>query len=77
NQMKLIWGMHHVMRTDPHCRFVFGSSIENSEMHLWFFHHSHGMVTHAFNFIMEHDKIIQLVLFLSYANSEELGYDKT
>jgi len=43
--------MHHVMRTDPRRRFVFGTSIENSEMCLWFFHRSHGMVTHAFNFI--------------------------
>jgi hypothetical protein len=43
--------MHHAMKVDPRRRFIFGATIENTNMRLWVFHRSHGMVTEAFNFV--------------------------
>jgi hypothetical protein len=32
NHEKVLWGMHHVMRVDPRRRFIFGATIENTDV---------------------------------------------
>ena len=48
---KICWNMHQVMREDPRRRFVFGFTIENTQMRVWMLNRSDVVVSEPFNFI--------------------------
>lgn len=51
NEKKLIWSLHHIMRSDPCRRSTLGVTIENTQMRLWFSCRSVLVVSKPFNFI--------------------------
>ncbi|KAF8582551.1 hypothetical protein K439DRAFT_1635200 [Ramaria rubella] len=77
NAQKIIWSMHHIMRSDPCRRFTFGFTVENTQMRIWFACRSRVFVTAAFNFILDHDTVIRFFIACAYATEAELGWDPT
>ncbi|KAK0230517.1 hypothetical protein IW262DRAFT_1306647, partial [Armillaria fumosa] len=63
------------MYADPTRRFMFGMTIENTTTRFWFFSRAIVLVSEPFNFIKEYKHLIRYVLSLSFATTEELGYD--
>ncbi|KAF8585411.1 hypothetical protein K439DRAFT_1343467, partial [Ramaria rubella] len=77
NAQKIIWSMHHIMRSDPCRRFTFGFTVENTQMRIWFACRSRVFVTAPFNFILDHDTAIRFFIACAYATEAELGWDPT
>lgn len=46
-----MWSMNHVMRESLRRRFVFGYTIEDTNMRLWFLSRSDVLVCEHFNFL--------------------------
>ncbi|KAK0499818.1 hypothetical protein EDD18DRAFT_1249829 [Armillaria luteobubalina] len=63
------------MYADPTRRFMFGTTIENTTTRFWFFSRAVVLVSEPFNFIKDYTHLIRYVLSLSFATTEELGYD--
>ncbi|KAF8577025.1 hypothetical protein K439DRAFT_1365733 [Ramaria rubella] len=65
------------MRSDPCRRFTFGFTVENTQMRIWFACRSGVFLTTAFNFILDHDKVIRFFIACAYATQADLGWDPT
>lgn len=48
---QILWDMYQIMREDPRRRFVFGFTIENTQMRVWMASRSEVVVSEPFNFI--------------------------
>lgn len=46
-----MWSLNHVMRESMRRRFVFGYTIENVKMRLWFLSRSDALVSKEFDFL--------------------------
>ncbi|KAL4068805.1 hypothetical protein V8B97DRAFT_1872938 [Scleroderma yunnanense] len=77
NEKKLIWSLHHVMRSDPCRRSTLGVTIENTQMRLWFTCRSVLVVSESFNFVTSTKQVIHLFCSLAFAEDHELGWDST
>ncbi|KAK0491267.1 hypothetical protein IW261DRAFT_1436697 [Armillaria novae-zelandiae] len=72
---KLVGNASQAMYADPTGRFMFGMTIENTTTRFWFFSRAIALVSEPFNFIKDYTHLIRYVLSLSFATTEELGYD--
>ncbi|KAF8576249.1 hypothetical protein K439DRAFT_1664701 [Ramaria rubella] len=77
NVRKIIWSMHHIMRSDPCRRFTCGITVEDTQMRIWFACRTKVYVTTSFNFIQAHEKLVRFVIACSYAKEVDLGWDPT
>ncbi|KAJ3529563.1 hypothetical protein NM688_g7837 [Phlebia brevispora] len=62
---------------DPRRRFVFGFTIEDTAMRLWFCDRTQLIVSTYVNFITEHKIVVHTFLSLIYAEPHHLGWDST
>ncbi|KAI6021147.1 hypothetical protein EDC04DRAFT_2901404 [Pisolithus marmoratus] len=74
---KVVWSLHHIMRSDPCRRATFGVTIENTSMRLWFTCRAVTLVSKPFNFLTEPEHLIYFFSSLAFANDHELGWDPT
>ncbi|KAK0243020.1 hypothetical protein EDD85DRAFT_313071 [Armillaria nabsnona] len=72
---KLVGNASQHMYADPTRRFMFGTTIEDTNTRFWFFSRAIVLTSESFNFIEEYTHLIEYVLALSFATPEELGYD--
>ncbi|KAF8608075.1 hypothetical protein BDV93DRAFT_551941 [Ceratobasidium sp. AG-I] len=72
---KVVWRMHHIMRSDPRRRFVFGLTIENTSARLWFLDRSDIVTSEVFDIHKDWRTLARLFLSMARASSEELGFD--
>ncbi|KAI0341452.1 hypothetical protein BDW22DRAFT_1359015 [Trametopsis cervina] len=77
NNVKIIWSLNRCMRETVQRRFVFGYTIEDASMRLWFCSRADLFVSEQFNFITDHDKLIHFFLSVMFASRSQLGYDPT
>ncbi|KAI0089552.1 hypothetical protein BDY19DRAFT_1056546 [Irpex rosettiformis] len=77
NNAKLLWSLRHAMRETVYRRFIFGYTIENTQMRLWFCSRSDIIASDAFNFIMDHETVVHFFLSIMFAQKSRLGYDPT
>ncbi|KAF9233709.1 hypothetical protein BU15DRAFT_53550 [Melanogaster broomeanus] len=77
NEKKIIWSMHHIMRSDPCRRATFGITIENTQTRLWFTCRSLTVVSQPFDFTKARDigNVIHVFCCLAFAHDHELGWD--
>ncbi|KAI6106374.1 hypothetical protein EDD16DRAFT_189237 [Pisolithus croceorrhizus] len=54
---KVIWSLHHIMRSDPCHRATFGVTIESTEMKFWFTCRAVTIVSKPFNFFAISDHV--------------------
>ncbi|KAF9239066.1 hypothetical protein BU15DRAFT_47133 [Melanogaster broomeanus] len=74
---KIIWNLHHVMRTDPCRRATFGITIENRNIRMWFTCRSMTLVSEPFDFVRNVEDTIHLFCCLAFAKDHDLGWDTT
>ncbi|KAI0089527.1 hypothetical protein BDY19DRAFT_993119 [Irpex rosettiformis] len=84
NNAKLLWSLHHAMRETVYRRFMFGYTIEDTKMRLWFCNRSNIIVSDTFNFItsvvppsQNHETLVHFFLSIMFADRSKLGYDPT
>ncbi|KAI4522754.1 hypothetical protein K525DRAFT_198066 [Schizophyllum commune Loenen D] len=75
NAMKVLWSMHHIMRTDPRRRFTFGITFANTEVCLWHYNHSVVIKSQPFDLNANARALIDVYSRFAFATWEELGYD--
>ncbi|KAF7790467.1 hypothetical protein EIP86_001422 [Pleurotus ostreatoroseus] len=70
--------MCQIMRDEPRRRFVYGFTIENCRMRLWYIDRSEVVVSSPFDIMKEPKFLIHFVIALAYAPSlSMLGFDST
>ncbi|KAI6038241.1 hypothetical protein EDC04DRAFT_3113831 [Pisolithus marmoratus] len=74
---KIVWSLHHIMRSDPCRRATFGVTIENTSMRFWFTCRAVMLVSESFNFLTVSKHLIYFFSSLAFANDHELGWDPT
>ncbi|CCL98316.1 uncharacterized protein FIBRA_00310 [Fibroporia radiculosa] len=77
NVSKVLLGMNHCMSNDPRRRFVYGMTIEDVNMRIWYASRANLVVTNSFNFVKDHRTLVRIILSLAYASEAELGWDPT
>ncbi|XP_006457559.1 hypothetical protein AGABI2DRAFT_123416 [Agaricus bisporus var. bisporus H97] len=77
NHKKLVSAANHVMNGDPCRMWMYGITIENTKMSVWYFSRSHSIKSETFDFTKDIRTFIQLFLSFVYATREQMGYDPT
>ncbi|KAL5525386.1 hypothetical protein ACEPAF_9256 [Sanghuangporus sanghuang] len=75
NGLKLLHSLQHVMTLDSCRRFVFGFTVENTSMRLWFASRAKVLVTEKFNFTRSVNVVAHIFLSIAFASKEEMGWD--
>ncbi|EKM54135.1 uncharacterized protein PHACADRAFT_209951 [Phanerochaete carnosa HHB-10118-sp] len=77
NRAKILWSLAYIMREDPRRRFVYGFTIEDVNMRLWFCSRSDVIVSKPFDFMKNHVATMNFILSICYASYAQLGWDET
>ncbi|KAG8896798.1 hypothetical protein FRB99_008646 [Tulasnella sp. 403] len=75
NRTQLLTDVVHGLNSDPCRNHMYGITIENQEMSIWYFSRSHCVVSDPFDFTKDHERFVAIVLSFLFANPGELGYD--
>ncbi|GJE97376.1 hypothetical protein PsYK624_135920 [Phanerochaete sordida] len=75
NASQILWSLTHILREDARRRFVIGFTIENTHMRLWVANRSDVLVSLPINFVTDVEKVIDFVVRISSARTDELGFD--
>ncbi|KAF9804677.1 hypothetical protein IEO21_09291 [Rhodonia placenta] len=74
---KVLWSMHQCMRQDARHRFVYGMTIENETMRLWFSSRADTLMSQEINWRTDHETVVHFLLAMLYAEEAEVGWDPT
>ncbi|GJE97364.1 hypothetical protein PsYK624_135800 [Phanerochaete sordida] len=75
---QILWSLTHIMREDARRRFVFGFSIENTRMRLWFMSRSDIFVSFPErDFTTAIKRLVSFFIRIMWAKPHELGLDST
>ncbi|KAK7449743.1 hypothetical protein VKT23_013218 [Stygiomarasmius scandens] len=77
NRRKLAGAAAHLLNSDPCRRHVYGMTIEQHEVRLWYFSRSHCVKSTPFDLHSQLDPLIRFIVALSFGTHEELGFDPT
>ncbi|XP_006457561.1 hypothetical protein AGABI2DRAFT_123418 [Agaricus bisporus var. bisporus H97] len=77
NCEKLVSAANHVMNDDPCRMWMYGITIENTKMSVWYFSRSHCVKSETFDFTKDIRTVIRVLLSFTYATREQMGYDPT
>ncbi|KAF9441705.1 hypothetical protein P691DRAFT_765988 [Macrolepiota fuliginosa MF-IS2] len=75
NRQKLVSAASHIMNDDPRRIFMFGFTIEDDKMALWYFSRSHSTKSKDFDFTQDYRQLISVFLSFIFADNVALGYD--
>ncbi|KAK7019863.1 hypothetical protein R3P38DRAFT_3272612 [Favolaschia claudopus] len=76
NEEELIWSCQDALSIDPSRRFSYGISVREESVRIWFFSRAHELVSSPIN-EKPASNLVQLLLRLAFATTEQLGYDTT
>ncbi|KIP12353.1 hypothetical protein PHLGIDRAFT_113828 [Phlebiopsis gigantea 11061_1 CR5-6] len=77
NRVKILWSMNHMMREDARRRFVIGFTIDNADMRYWFCSRSDVFMSTSFNWLTDHDVLVDFIFRIVYATEKQLGWDQS
>ncbi|KAF7776856.1 hypothetical protein Agabi119p4_5249 [Agaricus bisporus var. burnettii] len=77
NREKLVSAASHIMNDDPCRMWMYGITIENTKMAVWYFSRSHSVKSETFDFTKDLRTFIRVFLSFTYATREQMGYDPT
>ncbi|KAI5993484.1 hypothetical protein EDD15DRAFT_2529981 [Pisolithus albus] len=77
DEKKVVWSLHHIMRSDPCRRSTFGVTIEDTQMRFWFTCRAITLVSEPFDFFTKPEHLIHFFCSLAFANEQQLGWDPT
>ncbi|XP_006455072.1 hypothetical protein AGABI2DRAFT_75988, partial [Agaricus bisporus var. bisporus H97] len=66
-----------ILNNDPRRTWMYGFTVENTMVSIWYFSRSHTVVSTPFDFTKDIKSFIHVFLSLLYATREEIGYDPT
>ncbi|KAL5638118.1 hypothetical protein ACGC1H_002391 [Rhizoctonia solani] len=72
---KVIWSMHHIMRSDARRRFVHGLTCENTKVKLWYNDRCNVVASEEFDVNKDWRILVRIILSIQQATAAELGYD--
>ncbi|KAG6822857.1 hypothetical protein H0H92_012344, partial [Tricholoma furcatifolium] len=65
-----------ILFNDPRRRFLFGFTIDDADVRLWYFGRGHISCSEPFN-LRKNDFFLRFILFILFATPAELGFDPT
>ncbi|KAI5823503.1 hypothetical protein K523DRAFT_421443 [Schizophyllum commune Tattone D] len=74
---KTISAAGHYLYADIRRRFHFAITIEDTTARLWCHSRSHSIVTEEFDIHEEKEQLVEWIVFASFANEYQLGFDPT
>ncbi|KAF9446799.1 hypothetical protein P691DRAFT_707861 [Macrolepiota fuliginosa MF-IS2] len=77
NREQLVSGAGQIMNDDPRRTWIYGITIEDTMMSVWYFCRSHSVKSDAFDFTVDIKSFIQVFMSLLFATPKEIGYDPT
>ncbi|XP_006457560.1 hypothetical protein AGABI2DRAFT_181722 [Agaricus bisporus var. bisporus H97] len=77
NPEKLVLAAGHIMNNDPCRKWMYGITIKNTRMAVWYFSRSHSVKSETFDFTKDIRTFIRVFLSFTYATREQMGYDPT
>ncbi|KAG2019863.1 other/FunK1 protein kinase, variant 2 [Coprinopsis cinerea AmutBmut pab1-1] len=75
NRRQLASQVNHTMNDDPRRKFMFGITIEDDRVSLWFFSRSHSVKAKSFSMVERPDLLVEVLVSLLCATDEQLGLD--
>ncbi|KAF4614574.1 hypothetical protein D9613_002438 [Agrocybe pediades] len=75
NRLQLLSSILHIMNDDIRRNFIYGVTIENDRVSLWYFSRTHSVKARSFSFVKEPIKFVQVLTALLTADRDKLGYD--
>ncbi|PBL02171.1 hypothetical protein ARMGADRAFT_242215 [Armillaria gallica] len=78
NDKNILRNAARMLYADPCRRIMFGITIANTTVRLWYFSRAVVFVSSPFNFIsftQEHKHFIYYIISMSFGNLQDLGYD--
>ncbi|KAF7790438.1 hypothetical protein EIP86_001393 [Pleurotus ostreatoroseus] len=77
NEEQEAWNLYMCMLEDPRRERVFGFTVENTQMRLWYCSRVDLLISTAFNFMTDYKSTIKFFLSVMFATKEQLGWDPT
>ncbi|KAF9449016.1 hypothetical protein P691DRAFT_774983, partial [Macrolepiota fuliginosa MF-IS2] len=77
NRQRLVLAASHIMNDDPCRTWIYGITIEDNMMSIWYFCRSHSVKSKPFDFTKDIKTFIHVFMSLLHATREEIGYDPT
>ncbi|GJE95048.1 hypothetical protein PsYK624_112270 [Phanerochaete sordida] len=77
NYEKVLWSMNWIMQEDARRRFVFGFTISNTTMRLWYASRSEILVSEEFDIMSNYETLVDVLIRLTFATRPQLGFDET
>ncbi|KAF9449014.1 hypothetical protein P691DRAFT_703938 [Macrolepiota fuliginosa MF-IS2] len=77
NRKQLVSAASHIMNDDPRRMWIYGITVEDNMMSIWYFCRSHSVKSKPFDFTKDIKTFIRVIMSLLYATREEIGYDPT
>ncbi|KAF9446809.1 hypothetical protein P691DRAFT_776599 [Macrolepiota fuliginosa MF-IS2] len=77
NRQQLVSAANQIMNDDPRRTWIYGITIEDTMMSVWYFCRSHSVMSAAFDFTTDIKSFIRVFMSFLYATPEEIGYDPT
>ncbi|KEP45253.1 putative kinase domain protein [Rhizoctonia solani 123E] len=74
---KVIWSMHHIMRTDARRTHVYGLTCENTTARLWYCDRSDFVASAEFDVNKDWEHLVRIILSILMASPIQLGLDPT
>lgn len=75
NRLQLVSAVVHIMNDDVRRNFIFGITIENDRVSLWYFSRTHSVKATSFSYVENPEKLAYVLTALSCATKEQLGFD--
>ncbi|KAJ2919101.1 hypothetical protein MD484_g1298, partial [Candolleomyces efflorescens] len=75
NRHQLVSTIVQIMNDDVRRMFMFGITIEGTQMTLWYFSRSHSTKTESFDFTKDWETLVEVLISLMFAEDRDLGFD--
>ncbi|TEB30525.1 hypothetical protein FA13DRAFT_1774689 [Coprinellus micaceus] len=75
NRLQLVSAASHLLNQDPIRFAVYGITIEDCDVSLWYFCRSHTAKSEPFNFLENPTILVRVFISFMFASSESLGFD--
>ncbi|EUC55996.1 kinase domain protein, putative [Rhizoctonia solani AG-3 Rhs1AP] len=77
DMVKVIWSMHHIMRTDARRTHVYGLTCEDTKVRLWYCDRSDFVASTEFDVNKDWKHLVRIILSILLASPIQLGLDPT
>ncbi|KAF9783769.1 hypothetical protein BJ322DRAFT_1066990 [Thelephora terrestris] len=77
NDVKALWSLHHIMRSDPRRIFSFGVTVRGTAFTIWLLCRAAPFLFDPFDWFKDPDSLIRFFVLLATSSATDLGFDTT